>query len=130
MSVAVHQGRYGSLASLVESWPHMVCKLKKLSLPYLSSLHDNLDTEDRKSLIKKSPKLVITPVNKIVHLVKSGKTCITVLDISGYPLDTESLVSTLNSFQTTPCQAAAHYEAGEKSREIEWKLAIQSVTAS
>ena len=98
---AVHQGRYGSLASLVESWPHKVFKLEKLSLPYLVSLPDNLDTEDRKSLIKKSSKLEITLVNKVVHLVKSGKTCITVLDISGYPLDSDFLVSTLESFQTT-----------------------------
>jgi len=101
VSAAVLQGRYGSLAVLVESWPHKVFKLEQLSLPYhLASLPDNLDTEDRKSLIKKSTKLVITLVNKIVTLVKAGKTCITVLDISGYPLDSDFLVSTLKSFQT------------------------------
>jgi len=98
VSAAVQQGRYGSLAILVESWPYEVFKLEQLSLPYLTSNPDNLDTEDRKSLIKKSTKLVITLVNKIVTL---GKTCIRVLDISGYPLDSDFLVSTLKSFQTS-----------------------------
>jgi len=99
VSAAVLQGRYGSLAVLVESWPHKVFKLEQPSLPYLASIPDNL--QDRVSLINKSTKLVINLVNKVVTLVKSGKTCISVLDISGYPLDLDFLVSTVKSFQTS-----------------------------
>jgi len=99
VSEAVRSGRYSSLGVLVENWPDSVFKLQPLSLPYFTSISDDYDVEDRKSIILKSTKLVITLVNKVVKLVKTGQTCINVLDITGYPLAADFLVTILESFQ-------------------------------
>ena len=92
-------GRVTSMAELMENWHEPSLVLADLHRNRVT-ISDQLDVqvENRKQLVATGKELVITLLDRLFRLAKTGHTPVRTLDISGFPLTCELLANVVTKF--------------------------------